>query len=374
MATPEPQQRREVRLERMLAPEVRAAMELAPVAWVPWGALEYHAEHLPYGTDGFSAHALLERAAQQIGGVVLPWTALTIGTLHLEWTFRYDAALVEEMLRQTLRQLADHGARVAVVHTGHGPLDLAHLIKRVCAEVEAEAGRADDFRAYGLCYLELNAALGAGLGSEWPVAIDHGSIVETSWVMAMQPDLVQLDRLPQEDDPAPIVGVYGPNPRGHASAELGRTQLESCAALLAQRVAGLVAGEQLDTMADLRTFVERYWPEELELSVDPESDATALRLANPAPVSRYLTSLAVHVDGETMPAQRTRLVNATAGESGVALTGSELGPERGFYLRRGQHARVDLPIALEPGRHRIVLELGLAGVATTRLERHVELN
>ena len=131
---------REVRLERMHPREVSEAMQAAPIAWVPLGAVEFHAEHLPFGTDGFSAQQIVERAARQAGGVVLPWSYVTLGTLALPWTFRYDATLVEGVLRQTIEQLIAHGARVVIVHTGHGPLDLNHLIKRVCAEVEAAHG------------------------------------------------------------------------------------------------------------------------------------------------------------------------------------------------------------------------------------------
>ena len=46
---------REVRLERLHPAELEAAMQEAPVAWVPLGALEFHAQHLPFGTDGFTA-------------------------------------------------------------------------------------------------------------------------------------------------------------------------------------------------------------------------------------------------------------------------------------------------------------------------------
>ena len=186
----------EVRLERLRPDGIDAALDRAPIAWIPLGALEFHADHLPNGTDGLTGHGLLVAAAERIGGVVLPWSYLTMGTLALPWSFRFDAGLVEEALRQTLRQLPAYGVRLAVVHTGHGPLDLNHLIKRVCAEVAADGS---GLQAMGLCYLELNAALGTGLGTDWPVAVDHGSTMETSWVAALEPDLVDVDRLP--DDP-----------------------------------------------------------------------------------------------------------------------------------------------------------------------------
>jgi creatinine amidohydrolase len=359
---------REVRLERLHAAEVRAAMAAAPVAWVPWGALEFHAEHLPYGTDGFTAQAILERAAQQVGGIVLPWTALTIGTLHFEWTLRYEKDIVESALRQTLEQLAAFGARVVVVHTGHGPLDLDHLIKRVCAEIEASPDTPAGFRAYGLCYLELNAALGAGLGTEWPAAVDHGSILETSWMMALEPELVHLERLPEDSAAADIAGIYGPNPRTRADADVATAQIQAAASLLADRVGGLLAGEYIDAMQDLRTFVERYWPERLVLAGRAGvAGEAALLVTNPGPVSRYLTSIELTIDGERVAADRLSLLNPTPGEAGVPLKGNELGPESGFYVRRQQSAEIRLPMSMAPGSRQISLTFGLAGVTTTTL-------
>lgn len=363
---------REVRLERLHPAEVRSAMADAAVAWLPLGAIEFHAEHLPFGTDGFTAQAVLERAARSTGGVVLPWSAVTLGTLHLPWTLRFDAHLVEGVLRQTIEQLAGHGARVVIVHTGHAPLDLLHLIKRVCADIEQDGRQGPDFRAYGLCYLELSAALGAGLGSDWPVAIDHGSITETSWLMAIEPELVHLERLPQDPEADGIVGVYGPNPRSRASAAIGAGQLDACAALLAGRARELLEGGHIDTMADLRGFVSRYWPEPLLLEgrAGPAGEA-AMLLTNPAPVSRYLTSLALELDGETLGPDRLALLNRTLGEASAAVPVSALGPESGFYVRRGQTAALCLPDEGRPGVHRVAVELGLAGVTTTRLDAEV---
>ncbi len=240
-------------------------MARAPIAWIPPGALEFHAEHLPNGTDGITGQGLLLRSAERLGGVVLPWSYLTLGTLALPWSFRYDATLVAEALRQTLRQLPAHGVQLAVVHTGHGPLDLDHLIKRVSAEVEADG---IGLRAMGLCYLELNATLGTGMGTDWPVAVDHASTMESSWLSALEPELVATDRLP--DDPgASVLGVYGPNPRFTVDADRGEAQLDAAAALLADRAAAVLRGADVDPFEDLRSFVERYWPERLVLAARP---------------------------------------------------------------------------------------------------------
>ncbi len=364
---------REVRITHLRPAEVRAALDAAPIAWLPLGAVEYHAEHLPFGTDGFTATAVVERAAQRAGGIVLPWSALTLGTLALPWSLRYDRDLVERAVRATIEQAAGFGARTVVVHTGHGPLDLSHLIKRVCAEVEARAPGGPDFRAYGVCYLELNAANGVGLGTAWPVAIDHGAIVETSWALAVAPDLVHMERLPADPE-GEMLAVYGPNPRTRSTAEAGDAQVDGCARLLAERATRLLAGERIDQLADLRGFVRDYWPEPLELAGRAGAAGEgALTLRNPGPVSRYLTGLAVGLDDDSVDPAGVTLVNPAVGETGLPFSAATLGPENGFYVRRNQVAEIRLPVRLEPGHHRVELALGLAGVATTTITADLDL-
>lgn len=338
-------------------------MARAPIAWIPMGALEFHAEHLPNGTDGITAQGLLVRSAERLGGVVLPWSYLTLGTLALPWSFRYEPTIVAEALRQTLRQLPAYGVRLAVVHTGHGPLDLDHLIKRVCVEVEADG---IGLRAMGLCYLELNAALGTGLGTEWPVAVDHASTMETSWLSALAPSLVATDRLP--DDPgAAILGVYGPNPRFTVDAERGAAQLDAAAALLADRAAAVLRGEDVDPLEDLRAFVQRYWPERLVLAGRAGAAGSAvLELTNPGAVSRYLSAAHLGLDGVDVPADGLTLRNPTVGETGLPIAVAHLGPELGFYVRRQQTAELRLPVAVDAGPHEVTLVLGLAGVTEDR--------
>jgi creatinine amidohydrolase len=363
----------EVRLERLRAEEIEARMTEAPIAWLPLGALEFHADHLPNGTDGIVGHRLLCRAAQLAGGVVLPWSYATMGTLALPWSFRFSASLVADLLRDTLRQLAANGVRLGVVLTGHGPLDLGHLVKRVCAELARET---PGMRAMGLCYLELNAALGTGLGTAWPVAIDHGSTMETSWIAALEPELVRVDRLPADPD-ASIVGVYGPNPRFTVDADLGCAQIEAAAALLAERATAALRGDPVDPFADLRLFVERYWPERLVLAGRAGSPGTpaggpAILLTNPAPVSRYVSGARVTLDGTELPGEGLVFVNPAVAETGEPMPAASLGREQGFYIRRLQTAELRLPVAVPAGRHEVGLRLGLAGVTEAAYSETVE--
>lgn len=358
----------ELRYERLHPAELRAAVERAPIAFVPVGTLEFHGEHLPFGVDSFEAHGLCLRAAALAGGVVLPPVYLASGCLDLPFTLSFELDLVHAWVGATVEGLADRGFAAVIVVTGHGPLDLNHLLKRVCAEVEQ---RRSGLSAYALCWLELNAARLTEPEPDEPTCVDHAARVETSWMLALEPDLVRIDRL--ADDPqATHVGIYGPNPRFTAAAEFGERQIEAAAELLAARARALLAGERPDPFADLRTFVEYGWPERpiLRGRAGPEP---RLLVANPGRASRYLSALQVEVDGSPLDASTLVLVNDSVGEPGTPVRASELGAENGFYLRRGQEARVALEgLVLAPGPHRVRAELGLGGVASLELDEEVD--
>ena len=251
--------------------------------------------------------------------------------------------------------------------TGHGPLDLVHLLKRVCAEATAAQPQ---LRAYGLCWLELNAAAMTGPEEGEPRVVDHAALVETSWMLALQPALVRLDRL--ADDPeAAHAGVYGRNPRFTASREWGRESVDAAAALLAQRASGLLAGEPLDDLADLRRFVACSWPEPLELAgAEADGEQTRLGLHNPGRASRYLSALEVEVDGVVVDPTRVVATNASPGETGEPIAAAELRNEAGFYVRRGQTATIAIP-ALDAGEHDVRLTVGLAGVDRLVVDRRL---
>jgi creatinine amidohydrolase len=360
----------ERRYERLRPAQLRALSEEAPLAYLPIGPLEFHGEHLPTGVDWFEAHGLCLRAAAQSGGVVLPPMYFASGALDLPFTLSYAPKLVHSCIRATLGQLFLRGFRAVVVLTGHGPLDLNHMIKRACAEAEAEHR---GLAAYGLGWIELNAARLTAPETGDPTTGDHAARIETSWTLELEPELVRLDLL--EDDPeAAHLGVYGRNPRFTASAELGRSQIENAAELLAERAMALLAGERPDTFADLRAFIRYGWPERPTLRGEAAPEA-AIVLHNPGTSSRYISALEVALDGKRVGGEHVFLVNHSAGETGVPVRASELAAERGFYVRRDQEATIalgDLPVT--PGPHDVALEIGLGGVTSLLLEEQIEFH
>jgi len=342
-------------------------MAQAPIAYVPIGTIEYHGPHLPLGTDLITAHAVCSDAAGRGGGVVLPALYLANGCLDLPHTLTFTPQLVAEWVDQTVAGLHHRGFTVVIVLTGHGPLDLIHLLKRV-----TRRHRSAQATAYGLCYLELTAARLAGPVTGEPTVIDHASTVETSWVLDLAPELVDLTTL-SEDPQAVTAGVYGRNPRFTADAGFAAGQRAAAADLLASRAQALCRGEPLDDEADLRTYVRYGWPEPLVIdAVASTADGLVVELRNPGRASRYVTAVTeVTVSGAAVPLAEGFVCNTSPGETGERFALAELSPERGIYLRRGQAATLTLPAgralpaAGASGSPAVALSIELGGVLPT---------
>ena len=258
-------------------------MARAPVAWVPLGALEYHADHLPNGTDGITGQGLLVAAAERLGGVVLPWSYVTMGTLALPWSFRYDPALVAEALRQTLRQLPGHGvAARGRPHRARAarpePPDQARLRRgrgrgrRAAARTgpllpRAERGPRDRAR-------DRLAGRPSTTARRWR---------RRGW-RRWRPTSSPRTGCPTTRPPRSSAST-GRIPRFTADAATAAAPRSMppprCSPSVPPR---LLRGEPLDPLADLRTFVERYWPEPLRLAgTGRATSATRRRSASDEP-------------------------------------------------------------------------------------------
>ncbi len=235
--------------------EFRERMARAPIAYLPLGTLEWHGEHLPLGSDGIQSSGFFALLAAEVGGIVLPMLFLGpdrvtvrdskeyygMDIFHLgPETERYDDQQLpgsaywappetfHTLLAAVLKQLARAGFRIVVGH-GHGPSGAFFL--EHAAEWQSRFGLTC-FNCWGGEEQE------HGLG----IQIDHAAANETSLVMALRPELVQMDNLPGDPASWPVA-VSGIDPRTGASAELGQQaikyQLARMSGLLREALAGL---------------------------------------------------------------------------------------------------------------------------------------
>jgi creatinine amidohydrolase len=223
-----------LRFERALPGDVRETIRARPIAYVPLGALEWHGEHAALGLDAIKAAWICEHAAARTGGVVFP--AMTWGafhTLRFPFTFRFPKRALRRQVRTTLRALADWGFRSIVLLTGHYPLAQVAMVRDECRRVSRRPGVA----ALGVP----DSALALDLG----YLGDHAAKWETSILMAIDPALVDLARLPADTGSlrrrAIRHGIYGVCPRREADPELGRKALETIVTRLADAATGMLA-------------------------------------------------------------------------------------------------------------------------------------
>ena len=180
---------RTVRYEEMTAEEAQAALEERPLVYVPIGSLEYHGCHLPVGLDTLHAHRFCLAAAVRTAGVVLPPTYWgTRGHESYEGSVLLSEDTVSSLVRNVLERLGGSGYRLIVLCTGHYPEVQGALLRQVAEEY----GRAPE--ASRVLVLDPFTC------QTMEPPIDHGGRVETSLMLHLRPDLVDMARLKTHPD------------------------------------------------------------------------------------------------------------------------------------------------------------------------------
>lgn len=174
------------------------------LAIIPLGSTENHGHHSPLGTDSIIAEELCRRLATRSDALVAPVVPLGFcpqhrpfpGSIHIS-----NEALAQVLLESALC-LEAQGFRRFVFISGHGgnrvALDLAasHLkLKRPQTQVlHAHALAVQTSRHIRE---EVEAAYGKPLSAIWEA---HGGEQETAAVMAVRPELVNLELAAPEPD------------------------------------------------------------------------------------------------------------------------------------------------------------------------------
>ena len=133
-----------------------------------------------------------------------------------------------ELLLHVMKEIRSLGFRVIVVMAGHYPL-LAHA--RAAVELFNLQSR-DEATAWACTGYEL-------VRNELPNAGDHAAAWETSLMLALRPELVDLSRLPSNPS-TPLVGVRGQDPRRYASKEYGEQGIAACVGAINTKIAELL--------------------------------------------------------------------------------------------------------------------------------------
>jgi len=213
---------RQVRLEFLRPKEIEEAQAECATIFQPLGTIEWHGVHNVVGVDAVKAHALCVRAAQKAGGLVAPALYGGVGGLDQPHTFVMEpensvfSNLLRPWLEQICREMARQGFHAIIILTGHYGAAQQIVVRETAVRMS---------RTLGIPVLGTPEYM---LAIDVNYTGDHAAWGETSLMMHLYPDTVDLSRLGEP----PHKGVGGRDPR-ESSAEDGRLITETIVARLA---------------------------------------------------------------------------------------------------------------------------------------------
>ena len=194
-------------LGEMTDPEVAAFLREHDTVIVPTGSTEQHGPHAPLLTDALIPTEIARRAAPRAGAVVAPAINYSLSYPHTGFTGLVQIriptfmALIEDLCVS----LASIGFRRIVFLNGH--YDNTYAIAYACANA---AGRLpSDTRAFPVNYWDGMTPEEAAVFFD-PSNGLHANKGETSAVLAINPDLVDMDAANVEFPPFPEVTSPAP--------------------------------------------------------------------------------------------------------------------------------------------------------------------
>ncbi|MBP1991084.1 creatininase family protein [Paenibacillus eucommiae] len=187
----------------MTRDEAAEALQHYPVAVLPLGATEQHGHHLPNGVDVFLAEALSRRLCEQTGATMLPavpfgysWVWRDIpGTVSLQQHH------VEAVIKDVAHSVARYGTKLLVLVNGHDANNTS--MKYAARELEDEL----DMQVIYLFYPNLSAIIEKYCDSGMWHGMIHACEFETSLMLAVKPECVQMDKAVREYPEKP--NLYG---------------------------------------------------------------------------------------------------------------------------------------------------------------------
>ena len=194
---------REVRWERMFPDQLEQAFAECPLVYFTYGLCEPHGPHNALGLDELKAHAIACAAARTHGGIVAPpdywhihevggygnWAHHNVGNPPRTWLTSMPPWQHFKNVCYHIRMADSIGFHAVILLTGHyGPnwQDLNRLVTAVQPYVGA--------RLYSLPEFESNFRGYTGDGTNTG---DHAGRVETSLLWALEPECVDISRIPE---------------------------------------------------------------------------------------------------------------------------------------------------------------------------------
>ena len=189
-------------LEEMNAQQVRKNINRKSIAMLVFGACENHGDHLPFGSDFIFpmelANRIAARSKEKKNIFILPAIPYGVSLHHNEFqmTMSLEPHTLQTVIEDLFSSIIKNGIRRILVINGHdgniAPIEsAARTTKNRHSEVVIACLEA---------WWILVGQITRGLFEVWR-GLGHGGEAETSGMLAIRPDLVNMQEAPNETIP-----------------------------------------------------------------------------------------------------------------------------------------------------------------------------
>ncbi len=177
--------------------EIESALERTRTLLVPVGSTEQHGHHLPLGVDAFMPEAITERVAEQAPALCAPpiWYGVSPHHTFKPGTFTVSTETFQRYVFDICDSASEWGIENVLLVNGHylaQDPELEVVVRRLRTE--------SDLEAFHVPLVELFADVAEAIRTG-EVSF-HASEFETSIMLALFPELVDMDAATAVDPPS----------------------------------------------------------------------------------------------------------------------------------------------------------------------------
>ncbi|WP_191963473.1 creatininase family protein [Pseudotamlana haliotis] len=174
--------------------QIESIHSKTPIAYLPWGAIEYHGKHNPIGLDSTKALNMTVDLAKITGGLVFPTVHLAANLIKSypgvdfpKHSIEFSEKLIRNICEEYFEQLVLQEFKIIVLLCGHAGEPHLDILKTV-----AKAFNQKYPDKYFWAFAEFEV-----IPKELLIA-NHSALGETSLQLYYAPETVNLEALPKD--------------------------------------------------------------------------------------------------------------------------------------------------------------------------------
>jgi creatinine amidohydrolase len=170
-------------------------------AILPVGSVEQHGPHLPLGTDSVIAEHIASKVSGQFPSILFPTLSIGYSLEHAGFpgTISFTMQTYSSMITEIAKNLFDSGFRTLIAINGHGG-NRAILDSSLTAIKHTHP----DLSIFSFTVLDIARVKFSEVRKSPRKMIGHADELETSMMLAIRPDMVQMSKAVAEEPKFPL--------------------------------------------------------------------------------------------------------------------------------------------------------------------------